>query len=63
MLHPSFNWLSSIVFTFYKTKAYKQVLMEEGIMTMPRKMSEVVLGAYLFIYYALLFLESVWVFI
>jgi hypothetical protein len=51
------------VFTFYKTKAYKQVLMEEGIMTMPRKMSEVVLGAYLFIYYALLFLESVWVFI
>jgi len=24
--------------------------MEEGIMTMPRKMSEVVLGAYLFIY-------------
>jgi hypothetical protein len=37
--------------------------MEEGIMTMPRKMSEVVLGANLFIYYAFFFIESVWVFI
>jgi hypothetical protein len=47
---------------FY-TPRREQVLMEEGIMTMPRKMSEVVLGAYLFIYYALLYVESVWVFI
>jgi hypothetical protein len=36
------------VFTFY-TPRHEQVLMEEEIMTMPRKMSEVVLGAYLFI--------------
>jgi hypothetical protein len=37
------------VYTFY-TPQHEQVLMEEGIMTMPRMMSEVVLGAYLFMY-------------
>jgi len=37
------------MFTFY-TPRHEQVLMKEGIMTMPRKMSEVVLGACLFTY-------------